>query len=81
MFDLVCLKYSFFHDLTKLVLCKMDIILLNKKDIDSKTILHKKLCNMHIALCNMHIVQVSIAANILYDFRMFIRRNSHYPKR
>jgi hypothetical protein len=32
----------------------MDFFLLNKKDIDPKTILHKKLCNMHIALCNMH---------------------------
>jgi hypothetical protein len=38
----------------------MDIFLLNKKDIDSKTILHKNLCNMHIALRNMHIAQVSI---------------------
>ncbi len=38
----------------------MDIFLLNKKDIDSKTILHQNLCNMHIALHNMHIAQVSI---------------------
>ncbi len=42
----------------------MDIFLLNKKDIDSKTILHKNLSNMHIALRNMHIAQVSIAVNI-----------------
>ncbi len=38
----------------------MDIFLLNKKDIDFKTILHKNLSNMHIALRNMHIVHVSI---------------------
>jgi hypothetical protein len=38
----------------------MDIFLLSKKDTDSKTILPKKLCNMHIALRNMHIAQVSI---------------------
>jgi hypothetical protein len=38
----------------------MDIFLLNKKNIDSKTILHKNLCNMHIALCNIHIMKVSI---------------------
>ncbi len=38
----------------------MDIFLLNQKDLDSKTILHKFLCNMHIALRNMHIAQVSI---------------------
>ncbi len=38
----------------------MDIFLLSKKDIDSKTILRKKLSNMHIALRNMHIAQVSI---------------------
>ncbi len=38
----------------------MDIFLLNKKDIDSKTILHKNLSNMHIALHNMHIAHISI---------------------
>ncbi len=38
----------------------MDIFLLSKKDVDSKTILHKNLSNMHTALCNMHIAQVSI---------------------
>jgi hypothetical protein len=42
----------------------MDIFLLNKKDIDSKTILHKNLSNMHIALRNMHIAHIYIAANI-----------------
>ncbi len=29
--------------------CNMDIFLLHKKIIDSKTTLHKKMCNMHIA--------------------------------
>ncbi len=38
----------------------MDIFLLNKKDIDSKTILHKNLSNIHIALHNMHTAHVSI---------------------
>jgi hypothetical protein len=38
----------------------MDIFLLNKKDIDSKTTLHKNLSNMNIALRNMHIAHVSI---------------------
>ncbi len=38
----------------------MDIFLLSKKDIDSKTIFHKNLSNMHIALRNMHIAKVSI---------------------
>jgi hypothetical protein len=65
VFDLDFPKNRFFHknkayDLTKLVLCNMDIFLLNMKDVDSKTILHKILCNMHIALRNMHIAQVSI---------------------
>jgi hypothetical protein len=32
----------------------MDIFLLNNEDIDSKIILHKNLCNMHIALHNVH---------------------------
>ncbi len=52
MFDLVCPKNRFFHknkhNSTQLDLCNMDIFLLNKKDIDSKTILHKNLSNMHI---------------------------------
>jgi hypothetical protein len=43
----------------------MDIFLLNKKDIYSKMILHKNLCNMHIAPRNKHIAQVSIMANIV----------------
>jgi hypothetical protein len=34
--------------------------LLNPKDLKSKTILHKNLCNMHIAPRNMHIAPVSI---------------------
>ncbi len=38
----------------------MDSFLLKKKDINSKTILHKNLCNMHIAPRNMHIAPVSI---------------------
>jgi hypothetical protein len=44
----------------------MDIFLLNKKDIDSTTILHKNLSNMHIVLHNMHIAHIYIAANISY---------------
>ncbi len=56
MFDLVCqnfhrnihtgLQYGYF--------------LLNHKDLESKTILHKNLCNMHIAHRNMHIAIESI---------------------
>jgi hypothetical protein len=38
----------------------MDIFLLNKKDIDFKTILHIFFCNMHIAPHNIHIALVSI---------------------
>ncbi len=53
----------------------MDIFLLNKKDIDYKTILHKNLSNMHIALRNMHIAHTSILQptiiQIEYIFFMF----------
>ncbi len=38
----------------------MDFFLLNKTNIDSKTILHKNLGNMHVVLRNMHIAHVSI---------------------
>jgi hypothetical protein len=38
----------------------MGIFLPSKKDIDSKTILHENLSNVHIALRNMHIAQVCI---------------------
>jgi hypothetical protein len=53
-FDLVCPQNRYFHkklayDLKKLVLCNMDIFLLNQKDLDTETILHRKICNMHIA--------------------------------
>ena len=33
----------------------MDSFLLNQKGLESMSILHKKLCNMHIARRNMHI--------------------------
>jgi hypothetical protein len=36
--------------------------LLKQKDLESKTILPKKFCNMHIAHCNMHIAKESIAS-------------------
>ncbi len=38
----------------------LNLFLLNQKDLDSKTILPKNLCNMHIAHRNMHIAIESI---------------------
>jgi hypothetical protein len=65
----------------------------HQKDIYSKTIPHKNLCNMHVALRNMHIVQVStisrpthvtltqtwliIQAHLWNYFVWYIHRTSH----
>jgi hypothetical protein len=35
--------------------CNIDSFLLNKKGLESMSILHKNFCNMHIARLNMHI--------------------------
>ena len=40
--------------------CNIDSFLLNQKGLESMSILHKKLCNMHIARRNMHIAIESI---------------------
>ncbi len=40
--------------------CKIDSFLLNKKGLESMSILHKNFCNMHIARRNMHIAIESI---------------------
>jgi hypothetical protein len=40
--------------------CNIDCFLLNQKDLESMSILPKKICNMHIASRNMHIAIESI---------------------
>ena len=40
--------------------CNIDSFLLNKKGLESMSILHKNFCNMHIARHNMHIAIESI---------------------
>ena len=40
--------------------CNIDSFLLNKKGLESMSILPKNFCNMHIARCNMHIAIESI---------------------
>ena len=40
--------------------CNIDSFLLNKKGLESMSILHKNFCNMHIARRNMHIAIESI---------------------
>jgi hypothetical protein len=56
VFDLVCQN---FHQNIDTGL-QYGYFLLNQKDLDSKTILPKIFCNMHIAHCNMHIAIESI---------------------
>ena len=40
--------------------CNIDSFLLNKKGLESMSILPKNFCNMHIARCNKHIAIESI---------------------
>ena len=40
--------------------CNIDSFFLNKKGLESMSILHKNFCKMHIAHCNMHILIESI---------------------
>ena len=46
--------------------CNIDSFLLNKKGLESMSILHKNFCNMHIAHRNMHIAIESILP-LTYD--------------
>ncbi len=56
MFDLV--SQNFHHNIHTGL--QYDYFFLNQKNLESKTILPKIFCNMHIARCNMHIAIESI---------------------